>query len=327
MAYSILRFDMRAPDFTPTGTADLYSAALDMAAWADEHGFDTVTLSEHHAAEDGFLPAPIPLMGCLVGRTRKVRLSVVALLLPLYDPIKLAEDLAILDIASGGRVSIVAGLGYRPIEYEMFGVDWKGRGRVMDESLDAIVRVWRGEPIELRGRRVHLTPRPLTQPTPPIFVGGMGKLAARRAARFGLPFQPAVNDPEVIETYQAECQRLGVERPLALPPGSGEMIWVSRDPERTWDRIGHHLLHDARTYASWQPANQRSAVHSDATTLEELKAEGKYRVLTPEQCIERAKAQGAFATFIHYPLCGGTPPEIGWESLELYASEVLPHID
>jgi hypothetical protein len=155
----------------------------------------------------------------------------------------------------------------------------------------------------------------------------MGVLAARRAARFGLPFQPAVNDAAVLEAYHAECARLGVERPLALPPGSGEMIWVSKDPERTWSRIGPYLLHDARTYASWQPANQRSAVHSDATDLEELKAEGKYRVLTPEQCIDRAKGQGAFATFIHYPLCGGTPPEIGWESLELYASEVLPHID
>ncbi|MGH0038530.1 MAG: LLM class flavin-dependent oxidoreductase [Myxococcota bacterium] len=326
MAYSIIRFDMRAPGFSPASARDLYGAALDMAAWADEQGFDTLTLSEHHAAEDGFLPAPMPLMGCMVGRTRKVRISVVALLLPLYDPIKLAEDLAILDLASGGRVSIVAGLGYRPVEYEMFGVDWSSRGRVMDESLDLIVRAWAGEPVEYQGRRVHLTPRPLTQPRPPIFVGGMGKLAARRAARLGLPFQPGSNDPEVFETYTSECERLGVEDPLVLPPGSGEMIWVSKDPERTWSRIGPYLLHDAQTYASWQPANQRSAVHSDASSLEELKVEGKYRVLTPEQCLERAREQGAFATFIHFPLCGGTPPELAWESLELYASDVLPHL-
>ena len=158
-----------------------------------------------------------------------------------------------------------------------------------------------------------------------IMVGGMGRNAARRAARFRLPFQPAVNTPEVLELYRRECRAQG-GTPLLLPPGSGEMLWVDRDPDRLWSRIGPHLLHDARTYASWQPAGQRSAVHSDATTVEELRAEGKYRILTPEACVERAQAQGPLAACMLFPLCGGIPPEIAWEGLELFANEVMPKL-
>jgi alkanesulfonate monooxygenase SsuD/methylene tetrahydromethanopterin reductase-like flavin-dependent oxidoreductase (luciferase family) len=326
VAFSILRFDMRAPGLVRERTRELYEAALDMAAWADGHGFDAITLSEHHATEDGFLPSPLVLAGCMLGRTRRIRVGIAALLVPLYDPVKLAEDLAILDVASAGRLAVTAGLGYRPDEYAMFGRDWKGRGRLFDDCLDVLLRAWTGEVFEWQGRRVHLTPPPYTQPHPPILVGGTSLRAARRAARLGLPFQPATNDPAVIACFVEESRRRGVENPLVLPPGSGETIFVSRDPDRTWARIGEHLLHDARTYASWQPADQRSAVHSHANSVAGLRAEGLYRVLTPDECVARARERGPFCDFVHFPLCGGMPPEHGWESLELYASEVLPRI-
>jgi alkanesulfonate monooxygenase SsuD/methylene tetrahydromethanopterin reductase-like flavin-dependent oxidoreductase (luciferase family) len=323
---SILRFDMRAPGLGPERTRELYEAALDMADWADARGFDAITLSEHHAADDGFLPAPIALAGCMLGRARRIRVGISALLLPLYDPVKLAEEMAVLDLASGGRLAVTLGQGYRRAEYAMFGKDWAGRGRLFDECLEVLLRAWTGEPFTWRGRRIHLTPRPLTQPRPPIFVGGMGRNAARRAARFRLPFQPAMDAPEVIELYRAECRRLGFDEPLVLPPGSGETILVSRDPDRTWERIGPHLLEDARSYASWQPEGQRSAVHSDATTVAELRAERRFLVLTPDECVARARERGPLCDFVHFPLCGGTPPELAWESLELYASEVMPRI-
>jgi len=326
MAFSVVRFDMRIPGFAKTPAPELYGAALDMAAWADEQGFDSITLSEHHCTDDGFLSSPIAMAGCIVGRTRRIRVGVVALLLPLYDPIKLAEDMLLLDIASGGRFSIVAGIGYRPEEFAMFGVDWDRRGEIMDECLQALVDAWSGEPFEFRGRRGFLAPRPVTGPKPPVFVGGMGRIAARRAARFGLPFQPAVNTPEILELYVSECARLGVEHPVVLPPGDGVMVWVSDDPDRTWAEIGPHLLHDAVTYASWQRPGFHSAVVSGATTIDELRAEGKYAILTPAECLARADARGPMATFVHFPLCGGTPPDIAWRSLELFASQVLPQL-
>jgi alkanesulfonate monooxygenase SsuD/methylene tetrahydromethanopterin reductase-like flavin-dependent oxidoreductase (luciferase family) len=173
---------------------------------------------------------------------------------------------------------------------------------------------------------VRVTPRPLTQPHPPIHAGGQSLAGARRAARFGLPYQPASNDPEMIALYTSECARLG-RKPIVLPPGSGEMIWLAREPERAWRELGPYLLYEATTYASWQPADQQaSAVHSRAKSVDDLRAEGKYRVLTPDECVARAKQQGPWATLVLYPLCGGTPPELGWESVRLLCEDVLPRL-
>lgn len=316
MVMSLLRFDMRAPAFSKASAPELYAAALDMAEWADEKGFDSIVLSEHHATDDGYLPSPLALAGAIAGRTRRIRIGIAALLLPLYDPVRLAEDLAVLDLASGGRIGLTVGLGYRPEEYAMHGVSWAERGRIMDESLEVLLRSWSGEPFEWNGRQIRVTPTPASTPHPMLLVGGMGRNAARRAARFGLPYQPAVDDAAIHDFYRAECEKQGKPAVL-IPPGSGEMIWVAEDPDQAWKEIGPHLLHDARTYASWQPESQRSAVHSDARSLDELRAEGKYRILSPDECRER---QGVNVLF---PLCGGLPPDLAWPSLELYAATVL----
>jgi alkanesulfonate monooxygenase SsuD/methylene tetrahydromethanopterin reductase-like flavin-dependent oxidoreductase (luciferase family) len=325
VAFSVLRFDMRAPAFSPAGTSELYGAALDMATWAEEHGFAALTLSEHHGVDDGYLPSPLPLAGVLAGRTRRIPISVVALLAPLYEPMKLAEDLAVLDIASGGRVTICAGMGYRPEEYAMFGRDFGRRGQLLDEVLDFLIRAWPGEAFEHHGATIRLTPKPFTQPLPPVTVGGQSKAGARRAARFGLPFQPATSDPAILAVHREECERRGID-PVVIPPGAGEMVYVSEDPDRTWQEIGPYLVYEAMSYSSWQPASQRSAVHSDAQTIDALRKEGKYLVLTPDECVARAESQGPQCAFVLYPLCGGTPPELAWQSLELYADRVLPRI-
>lgn len=325
MALTILRLDMRAPEWSPATPPELYAAALDMAEYCDEHGFDSVNLSEHHATDDGYLPAPLSFAGCILGRTRKIRVGVGALLLPLHDPIRVAEEMAVLDLASGGRFGITAGLGYRPEEYAMFGKDWEGRGKLFDQCLEALQKAWSGEPFEWQGRQIRLSPTPATKPHPPVFVGGMGRNAARRAVRFGLPFQPGSNNTEAFEFYKQLCEEKGVPAML-LAPGDAQMLFVSEEPERTWETVGPHLLHDATEYASWQPDYQRSAVHSDAKTLEDLRAEGVYAVLTPEECIEQGRERGPMAPFVLYPLCGGCPPSEGWKSLRLFTEKVLPNL-
>ncbi|MBW2270361.1 MAG: LLM class flavin-dependent oxidoreductase [Deltaproteobacteria bacterium] len=326
MAFSVMRFDLRAPAFSPAAHADLYPAALDIARYADENGWDAAVVCEHHAVDDGFLPSPIPMLAALAGRTRELRLTASALLLPLYDPVKLAEDLAVLDLVSGGRCRLTVGMGYRPDEYAMFGKGWDTRGKLMDECLEVLCRAWLGEPFDWNGRRVHMTTRPITLPKPPIMCGGTLKVGARRAARFGLPFAPSVNTPAVIEEYLVECERLGVADPVVLAPGSGEWIWCSNDPDRTWAQIGKYLLHDVLSYASWQRPGEESAVYSPARDIDELRAEGRYRILTPDECVARAKELGEKADFAHFPLCGGTPPDLAWESIELFTNEVIPRI-
>ncbi len=325
MAISIVRFDTRLPAFAATERGALYDTVLDMAGYLDAHPFTGITLSEHHGTDDGYLSAPLILAAAILGRTRRIPVSVAALLVPLHDPLALAEQMAALDLASNGRIAITAGLGYRPEEYEMLGRDWKRRGKLMDECLETVLAAWTGEPFPYQGRTVRITPRPRTRPHPMVMVGGLSPAAARRAARFDLPFQPSSADPELAACYQRECEARGVA-PRLLSPGSGEQFFVAEDPDRAWEELGAHLLHDAQTYASWQQPGQETVVHSKAGSVEALRAEGKYRIETPEACIARARELGPHAPFVLHPLCGGLPLEAGWSCLRLYAESVLPNI-
>src|SRR5205085_10058149 len=129
MALVVMRFDMRHPAISPVSAADLYRTALEQAAWADDHNLASVVVSEHHGVDDGYLSSPMVMAGALAGATERIMINIAAVLAPLHNPLRLAEDIAVLDLASGGRLSLVLGLGYRPDEYAMFGLDWKGRGK------------------------------------------------------------------------------------------------------------------------------------------------------------------------------------------------------
>ncbi|MEI7594059.1 MAG: LLM class flavin-dependent oxidoreductase [Actinomycetes bacterium] len=326
MTISIIRFDLRAPGLEPAEAQRLYSASIEMAEWVDSRGFDMLVLSEHHASPDGYLPSPLVLGAAMAARTTRIALWISALLVPLHDPIRLAEDLAILDLISAGRLSIVTGLGYRPIEYGLFDKEWSRRGRILDENLDVMIQAWTGEPFAYRGEMVQVTPRPVQRPHPTVMIGGGGSAAAKRAARLGFSMFPSTDDPELFRTYRQECERLGTTPGFVGRPSGPGTLFVADDPDRLWNNIGSYLLHDAMTYRGWQPEGQHSHVAADATSIEELRTEGVYQILTPEECIAVADEIGAFGAMTHHPLCGATPPEFGWESLELYVDKVLPHL-
>lgn len=324
MALSVIRFDLRQPDRTPDEVGAAYATALEMAEWADAKGFDLLVLSEHHASPDGFLPSPLVFGGAVAGRTKRIPINIAALLVPLHDPVRLAEDIAVLDLASGGRLSFVTGLGYRPVEYAVFEREWESRGKRLDECLEIMLQAWTGEPFEHNGETIQVLPRPLTQPHPMIFIGGSGKAAAKRAARYGFGFFPATGDQALADLYYAECERLGTTAGVvALPAGPGT-VFVSDDPDKTWAELGPYLLHDAMTYNSWQTDDIRSHVKAEATTVEELRAEGVYQVLTPDECLAVATELGPIGAITHHPLCGGAPPDLAWASLELFVDKVLP---
>ena len=125
-----MRFDMRAPA-GGASTPELYSAAVDMAAWAEEHGGLACTLSEHHASPDGYMPSPLLLASAMAARTSRMTFMVAAAIIPFYDPVRLAEEMVVLDAISNGRVMYTLALGYRPEEFEMYGIavgrPWEGR--------------------------------------------------------------------------------------------------------------------------------------------------------------------------------------------------------
>ena len=144
MAVPTLRFDLRRTPFAETSQADLYVAALDMCAWADERGFPSVVVSEHHGVRDGYCPAPLVLAAAIGGRTQRITITVSALIVPLHDPLHLAEEIAVADLATGGRLSIVAGIGYRHEEFEMFGVDRSRRGAIVELVFGRVLTVQPG---------------------------------------------------------------------------------------------------------------------------------------------------------------------------------------
>ncbi|MFJ4754740.1 LLM class flavin-dependent oxidoreductase [Streptomyces sp. NPDC088763] len=319
MPVTVVRFNLVEPHATPASLSARYRAALEMAAYADTHGVTTVQTEEHHGAGNNWLPSPFAFASAVFGATRSIAVTVSAIIGPLHDPLRLAEEIAVLDLLSGGRLVTVAGIGYRPEEYAMFGVEWKRRGRLQDELLETLVRAWTGEPFAYRGRTVRVTPRPLSEPHPLLLVGGSSKAAARRAARLGLPFFPSAHLPELEAYYTERLAEYGTEGWVMMPAAGTPLLHLAEDPDRAWAEYGRHFLHEARTYASWQSGDIRSAVRSAATTVAELRAEGVYRIVTPEECL----ALGLGHHVLH-PLAGGMPPEEGWRSLTLFCERVLP---
>ncbi len=144
MAFTVVRFNLVEPDATPVSLSARYGAALEMAAYADEHGVDTVQTEEHHGVANSWLPSPFTFAGAVFGATRRIAVTVSAIIGPLHDPLRLAEDVAVLDLLSAGRLVTVAGIGYRPEEYERAGVEWGRRGRLQDELLETLLAAWTG---------------------------------------------------------------------------------------------------------------------------------------------------------------------------------------
>ncbi|MEU0371753.1 LLM class flavin-dependent oxidoreductase [Streptomyces sp. NPDC006283] len=321
MAFTVARFNMVDPAATPETLAARYRAALEMAAYADDRGVDTIQTEEHHGAGNNWLPSPLTFAGAVLGATRRIAVTVSAVIGPLHDPLRLAEDIAVLDLIGRGRLVTVAGIGYRPEEYEQLGVEWSRRGALQDELLETLLAAWTGESFTYRGRAVRVTPRPYTRPHPMLLVGGSSRAAARRAARFGLPFFPSAHLPELEAYYEARRAEYGTEGFCMMPAEKTPLLHISQDPDRAWALYGEYFLHEARTYASWQSKDIRSAVRSGAGTAAELRSEGVYRVVTPDECV----SLGAESLVLH-PLCGGMPVDEGWRSLQLLCEHVLPRL-
>jgi alkanesulfonate monooxygenase SsuD/methylene tetrahydromethanopterin reductase-like flavin-dependent oxidoreductase (luciferase family) len=319
-----LRFDMRAKD-GPASAAGLYAAAVEMAAFGERHGAVAAIVSEHHASPDGYLPAPLLLASAIAARTERLAIQVAALLLPLHDPVALAEQMAVLDLISHGRVSYVCAVGYRPEEYAMFGRDFRGRGRRMEESLAVLRRGWSGEPFEYQGRSVCVTPRPATPGGPTLWMGGNSPAAVRRAARFGMGMMTQGGDPTLEQIYRDACAENGTKPQLFInPTGDTPMsCFVAEDPERAWRELGPYLLHDAQMYAAWM-GESGAITKSVASSIDELRREnGSYRIFTPEQATLQIRKSGMLML---QPLAGGVPPRLAWPSLELLAEKVLPAV-
>ena len=317
----VLRFDFRNPSIGGCSMADRYSAALDMAGWADEHGCLSIVLSEHHGSDDGYLPSPLAMVAAMAARTTNVRFGVAALIAPFYDPLRLAEDLIVLDHLSRGRVDVIVAGGYVREEFAMFGVPMGERPARVTEMVHTLKAAFAGEPFEYRGRTVRVTPAPYRAGGPSVTLGGSSESAARRAARIADGFLPSI--PEVWEHYRDEVQRLGRPDPGPSPIGENRVVALADDADRGWEQMAPFFLHETNAYGAWQAQDDVGSPYRMVADGAALRAGGQYAVVTPAEFVEELRAAPFPFAFLH-PLCGGMPIDLAWSSLRLFEREVAP---
>jgi alkanesulfonate monooxygenase SsuD/methylene tetrahydromethanopterin reductase-like flavin-dependent oxidoreductase (luciferase family) len=297
-----------------------------MATFAESRGAITAVVCEHHTMTDGYLPSPLVLATAMAASTTSLPIMTAALILPLYDPIRLAEDMVVLDIISGGRVSYVMAVGYRPEEFEHHGADFTGRGRLVEDQLALLLRAKSGEPFEHEGRRIHVTPAPVTPGGPTVIWGGGSPAAAKRAGRFGLDFFAQGGGQQLEALYAAEARAHGHEPGFCMIPPTdlATTVFVADDLDAAWAELGPHLLHDVLTYAAINVGNTHTASLSTATTVDELRAEARsHRIVTVDEAVSMIKSGAPLAL---QPLVGGLPPEIAWRYLHTVTDDVMERL-
>ncbi len=311
---------------------DLYAEILEQIAWAEGIGYNDVWLTEHHFVDDGHAPSPLPLAAAIAVKTKKIRIGTSVLLLPLYHPVRVAEDGATIDILSGGRFELGVGVGYRVEEFSGLGISRRERAGRANEGLEIIRRLWEGETLSYQGKHfqlenARLTPEPLQQPRPPIWVGGFAKAAIKRAARLGDGYMGTADMKEQYQAYLGELRALGKD--ASHPQLAGGHFWliVANDPEKSWREIAPHVLYQINVYAEWlEKAGQSLFPHMPDEVA--LKASGILNIVTPETAVQMIKdyvAEVPIQRFYTWTIPPGYPVKKMNEHLELFATKVMPH--
>lgn len=322
-----LHYDLRHPGAFGVSGRDIYAAMLDQVAWGDEVGVARVGLGEHHQSEDGYVSNPLVVAAAIGGRTRRLRVMVSTVLAPLYDPIRLAEEIATADLCLGGRLDVAIAGGYVEADFHLFGADFAGRGRYMEEIVGVLRRAWTGEPFEYRGRTVRVTPRPVQDPMP-VLMGGSTRRTIERAARLADGYRPPM--PGLWKVYREACMSVGAPDPGPLPRQGPIFCWVTTDDvDEVWGRLTPHILHQINSYARWthEAWGRATGPFVPTSDVNDVRQGGAYEVLKPEEAVALANDLGAEGELRFSPLLAGIDPSWAWDMLGLVEREVLPAIE
>lgn len=232
-------YDFRNPVDSGISMPDLYQQALEQIQWLDAAGLDLIWFTEHHFVEDGYLPAWIPVASAAAALTQRVRFSSDICLLPFVNPVRLAEDLAVLDNLSNGRVEVGLGMGYAPHEFAGFGIPLSRRVSLMDEGLDVLALAFSGERFSYTGKRyqfsdVQITPGYVQPGGPPMWVAAMSAAGARRAARVGANFLPQGDRSATLDVWQ---QEMGHDAAASRRVGIIKGVFVTDDVDGQWPAV------------------------------------------------------------------------------------------
>lgn len=199
-------------------------------ALAESWGYESFWLPESHFSPAGSrqpgdaIPDPLMLLAAVAACTRTIRLATTSYLLPLRHPLQAAEQVAVLDRLSGGRVMLGVGRGYQPAMFSAFSVSRKDKRRIFKACVETMVQAWRGEPVVGEGdsQPMVLSPLPVQRPHPPLWVAAFGPKALAQAGRLGMPYLASPMEPlgRLRENYQRHaqaCDEAGVPRPAEVP--------------------------------------------------------------------------------------------------------------
>jgi alkanesulfonate monooxygenase SsuD/methylene tetrahydromethanopterin reductase-like flavin-dependent oxidoreductase (luciferase family) len=267
----------------------------------------------------------------IAARTRRMRIGTAILQLPLHDPVRLAEDAAVVDVISRGRLDLGVGLGYRPDEYAGFDLDWSTRGERFEQGLEVLRALFAGEALDFSGRHYRLVcdgirPLPVQRPLP-ILIGAIAEPALRRAARLGngVIVNGTHDDGAGIRIYREELEKLGRD------PDEHEVVYfeqwlvVARDPEARLREAAPHIGYQMARYVAWARGEEEKS--PAPLGPDELRGLG-VRFVTPEQACEMVAAtveRHAIDRWLSWTLPPGLPAEWSDEHVELMAREVIPN--
>ncbi|MEZ5498627.1 MAG: LLM class flavin-dependent oxidoreductase [Steroidobacteraceae bacterium] len=246
-----LWYDFRNPRQWRIPFERLYAESLDQIAEAERLGFDSIWMTEHHFCDDGYTPSPMVLGGAIAARTKRLRIGTNLIVLPLHNPIRVAEDAATLSLITGGRFDLGVGVGYRELEFREFGRQVKHRPSLIEEAIEIIRRAWAGEKIGFSGKRfefgdVRVTPVP--EHIPKLYLGGMTEPAIARAARIADGFLSTGSIGHDIYLESLRRQGRSPEDGVVI---AGSWAIVSDDPEREARAVGPHALYQCNQYIEW----------------------------------------------------------------------------
>jgi alkanesulfonate monooxygenase SsuD/methylene tetrahydromethanopterin reductase-like flavin-dependent oxidoreductase (luciferase family) len=341
--------------YDPVKGRDLYAAYIDTLAYADELGFDGVCVNEHHQNAYGLMPSPNLIAAALTQRTRRCKIAVIGNALPLYNPpLRVAEEFAMLDVLSGGRLVAGMVIGGGP-EYYSCNVNPTHARERFREALDLIVKAWTTPGPFLWNskhyffRYVNPWPRPLQRPHPPIWIPGAGSLetiefvAQRRYAYMGIPYFNLDTFRRVFGLFREACGRAGYTAD-AGQMGWGVPIYVAETDARAREEFEPHLWYFVRNllknitlappgYTSARSAlaimKNRGNFLAEQETWEDIE-KGVYGIVGSPQTVRQKLAEYQKDLGVGVVLTGcqtGTlPHELARKSMELLAREVLPHV-
>jgi alkanesulfonate monooxygenase SsuD/methylene tetrahydromethanopterin reductase-like flavin-dependent oxidoreductase (luciferase family) len=268
------------------------------AQLAESLGFDSVFFGEHHQDNDGFLPSPLIVATAVAARTRTLRVGTSVILLPLYHPIHVAEDVTTLDLISHGRVAALGvGIGYQPADFKAFGVPIDERVARFEEGVAILRRAWTGEPFSFKGAHhtlddVRITPAPCRPGGPPIWIGANMPAAARRAGRLadafvGTPNRSLSNATRLAAVY-CDAARAAGREPCVIQMRDA---WVARSRAEADAVYGPHVMTAYRYY--WeQRVAEFAGLPPDAPFTIEALAPDRLILGDAETCIREFKRWG-----------------------------------